>query len=69
MRGQSAELPVLPGVHEMRLLIGRWASRAVAIDAAAGEAVRLACEPDGPDAEPFHEDGGNRRLYISLTRV
>lgn len=68
-RGQTAELPAPPGQHDMRLQIGRWASRSVIIDASAGEVIRLTCEPDGPDAQPYRRTEDNRRVYISLTRV
>lgn len=65
-RGQTVELPVAAGAHEVFLKIDWCRSPTLNVDAAAGEVIKLFCEPGGP---PDMAALGNTGSYISLTRT
>lgn len=68
-RGQTIELPVAAGLHEVFLKIDWCRSPTVHIDAAAGEVIKLFCEPGGPPYNALRTALGNTGAYISLTRT
>lgn len=67
--GQTAEVRVSPGRHDVLLKMNWCTSPTLVIDARPGAIVRLACEPGGPDAVPLRDMAVNRKSYINLFRV
>jgi hypothetical protein len=68
-RGETVEIPVASGRHEIHLKIDWCRSPSIEFDAHAGEVIKLFVEPAGPVSDGLndvlHESGG----YIDLTRV
>jgi hypothetical protein len=69
-RGQTLELPVTPGRHEIFLKVDWCRSPSVELDASPGEVIDLRCAPGGSAMEGLGAVLGDATAsYISLTRV
>jgi len=67
-RGQTLELPVAPGRHEILLKVSWCHSPVVEVDARPGEVIHMFCQPGGPAGTALFDTVANTRGYISLTR-
>jgi hypothetical protein len=68
-RGQTVELPITAGSHEVFLKIDWCRSPALHIQASPGEVVKLFCEPGVKPGTSVQEAMANNDTYISLTRL
>jgi hypothetical protein len=69
-RGQTLELPVTPGRHEVFLKIDWCRSPSIELEASPGQVVELRCAPGGSAREGLGAVVADAKTdYISLTRV
>jgi hypothetical protein len=68
-RGQTVELPVTPGRHEVFLQIDWCSSPVVEVDAHPREIIKMICEPGGNAFAGLQDVTARTDTYISLTRV
>lgn len=68
-RGQTVELPVTPGRHEIFLKVDWCRSPSMELDAISGEAIDLRCASGGSAMEGLGAITVGASSYISLTRM
>jgi hypothetical protein len=68
-RGQTVELPITAGAHEVFLKIDWCRSPVLHVVASPGEVIKLFCESGVPPGTSAQEAMANSDKYISLTRI
>lgn len=68
-RGQTVDVRIAPGRHEIFLQISWCRSPSIQVDAHSGEVIKMYCQPGGPVDSALRDTLGNANAYINLTRI